>query len=217
MRSFATQAQRFIVSSLQYDTSHLPRWRRPLVGYLVSVFFIIGSLTIDFFGRTSHILTLIPGLGLYLYFTTVIISFFWGLGPSLLVLLSGFLMVDYFYIQPTADALHYDALEDLLNVAAFIISGTLIAIVIHRREAAHIRAQIRESAAQQSQQQLENFIGIVCHELKTPITGASGCIQLAKRKLRRYDTMPPQDLGAYHKELVAEVKNLLERFVLVPH
>jgi len=210
MRFFATQIQRFIVSSLQYDTSHLPRWRRPLVGYLVSVFFIIGSLTIDFFGRTSHILTLIPGLGLYLYFTTVIISFFWGLGPSLLVLLSGFLVVDYFYIQPIGDVLHYDTLEDLLNVAAFIISGTLIALVIHRREAAHIRAQISESAAQQSQQQLENFIGIVCHELKTPITGASGCIQLAKRKLRRYDTMPPQNLGAYHTKLVAEVKNLLE-------
>src|SRR6266571_4560965 len=155
MRSFATQTQRFIISSLQYDTSHLPRWRRPLVGYLVSVFFIIGSLSVDFFGRTSHILMLIPGLGLYLYFTTVIISFFWGLGPSLLVLLSGFLVVDYFYIQPIGDVLHYDTLEDSLNVAAFIIAGVLTVIVIHRREAAHIRTQISESAAQQSQQQLE--------------------------------------------------------------
>ncbi len=213
MRSFATQAQRFIVSHLQYDTSHLPRWRRPLVGYLVSVFFIIGSLSIDLFGRTSHLLTLVPGLGLYLYFTTVIISFFWGLGPSLLVLLSGFLVVDYFYIQPMADALHYDALEDLANVAAFIISGTLIATVVHRREAAHIRAQISVSAAQQSQQQLENFIGIVCHELKTPTTAASGRIQLAKHKLRRYDTIQPQDLGSYHVEMAAQVKNLLESAV----
>ncbi|HEY4034961.1 MAG TPA: HAMP domain-containing sensor histidine kinase [Ktedonobacteraceae bacterium] len=213
MRSFATQIQHFILSCLQYDSSRLPRWRQPLVGYLVSIFFIIGSVTLDTLGRSSHLLTLIPGLGLYFYFTTVIITFFWGFGPSMLALLSGFLVVDYFYIQPTADALHYDALEDLANAAAFIIAGMLTVIVVHRREAAHIRAQTNESIAQQSQQQLENFIGIVCHELKTPIAAASGRIQFAERKLRRYDTIHPLDLDSYHMEIITEAKNLLESAV----
>src|SRR5579859_2870724 len=98
MRSFATQTQRFIISNLQYDTSHLPRWRQPLVGYLVSIFFIIGSITLNIFGQSSHLLTLIPGLGLYFYLATVIITFLWGFGPSILALLSGFLIIDYFYI-----------------------------------------------------------------------------------------------------------------------
>jgi signal transduction histidine kinase len=213
MRSFVAQAQRLILSCLQYDSSHLPRWRQPLVGYLVSVFFIIGSVALNLFGQSSHLLTIIPGIGLYFYFITVIITFFWGFGPSILALLSGFLIVDYFYIQPVADVLHYDALEDLANAAAFIIAGTLTVIVVHQREAAHIRAQVNESVAQESQQQLENFIGIVCHELKTPIAAASGRIQFAERKLRRYDAIQPLDLGSYHTEIVTEVKNLLESAV----
>ena len=55
IRSFAIQAQRFLLSRLQYNTSHLPRWRRPLVGYLMSVCLIIGSLTLDLIGRSSQI------------------------------------------------------------------------------------------------------------------------------------------------------------------
>lgn len=213
IRSFAIQAQGFLLSGLQYNTARLPRWRRPLVGYLLSVFLIVGSLILDMVGRSGGMGRPLPGLGLYFYFTTVIVAFFWGFGPSILALLSGFLVVDYFYIQPTAEAMHYDALEDLINAVAFISVGVLIALVVHRREAAHIRAQINESVAQQSQQQLENFIAIVCHELKTPLTGASGFVQLARRKLRRFDTMQPENPGSYQMELVTEVKNLLEHAI----
>jgi signal transduction histidine kinase len=210
---YATQVWRFLLSCLQYNTSHLPRWRRPLVGYSIGVFLIVSSLMLDFIGRSSSMPRPLPGLGLYLDFTTLIIAIFWGLGPSTLVLLASLLAVDYFYIQPTAEALHYDALEDLANIVAFFSAGMLIAIVAHRREAARIRAQINESVAQQSQLQLENFIAIVCHELKTPVTGASGFIQLAQRKLRRYDMVQPQDPNGYQTELIVEVKNSIEHAI----
>ncbi len=213
IRSFATQAWRLLLDCLQYNTSHIPRWRRPLIGYLVGIFLIVVSLSLDFIGRLSLIHTPIPGIGLYLYLVTLIIAIFWGLGPSILVLFASFIAVDFLYIQPVAEALHYDALEDLGNVIAFISAGILTTIVGHRREAAYIRAQINESVAQQSQQQLENFIAIVCHELKTPITGASGFIQLAKRQLGRYNTVQPQDPGRDQTELIVGVNNLLEHAI----
>ena len=213
IRSFAIQAWRFLLSCLQYNTSHLPRWRRPLVGYLIGIFLIVSALILDLICWSSSRHTFIPGIGLYLYLTTLIIAILWGLGPSILVLLASFLAADYFYIQPTAAALHFDTLEDLANIAAFISVGLLIAIVGHRREAAHIRAQINESAAQRSQQQLENFIAIICHELKTPITGTSGFVQLAKRKLGRYDKVQSQDPDGYQRELIVEIEKLLEHAI----
>jgi signal transduction histidine kinase len=213
IRSFATQARRLLLDCLQYNTSHIPRWRRPLIGYLVGIFLIAVSLTSDFISRLSFIHTPIPGIGLYLYFVTLIIAIFWGLGPSILVLFASFLAADFLYIQPVAEALHYDTLEDLANVVAFISAGLLIAIVGHRREAARIRAQINESAAQQSHQQLENFIAIICDELKTPITGASGFIQLAKRQLRKCNTVQPQDPDGHQTELIVGINNHLERAI----
>jgi signal transduction histidine kinase len=214
IHSLATQARRLLLGCLQYNTSHLPRWQRPLVGYVIGIFLVVAALTLNLIGQLGSIHRAMPGMGLYLYFATLIIAIFWGLGPSILVLFASFLAVDYFYIQPTAEALHYDTLEDLTNIVAFISAGLLIAIVGHRREAARIRAQINESVAQQSQQQLENFIGIVCHELKTPITGASGFVQLAKRKLRRYETVQqPQGISERQTELVTEVQDMLEHAI----
>lgn len=206
---FVSQKQRLLLDSLQYNTSYIPRWRRPLIGYLIGIFLIVVSLTLDLIGRLSFIHVPVPGIGLYLYFVTLIIAIFWGLGPSILVLFASFLAVDYLYIQPVAEALHYDTLEDLANVAAFIGAGILTAFVGHRREAARIRAQINESVAQQSQQQLENFIAVICHELKTPITGASGCVQLVKRKLGRYNTMQPQEQGKCQRELLVGINTIL--------
>ena len=213
IHSLATRARRLLLGCLQYNTSHLPRWRRPLVGYVIGVSLVVGALLLNLIGRPDSRHTTMLGIGLYLYFTTLIIAIFWGLGPSILVLLASFLAVDYFYIQPTAEALHYDTLEDLGNIVAFISAGLLIAIVGHRREAVRIRAQINETIAQQSQQQLENFIAIVCHELKTPITGASGFVQLAKRKLRQYETMQPQGTNEHQTEISAKVQNMLEHAI----
>lgn len=213
LRSFATQVQRFLLGCLQYNTSHLPRWRRPLVGYAVGIVLIVGAIVLNFICDSGNLYIALPGLGLYLYSAMLVIAIFWGLGPSLLVLLASFLAVDYFYIQPLATALHFDILEDLTNTVAFISAGLLIAILGHNGEARRIRAQINESVAQQSQQHLENFIAIVCHELKTPITGASGFVQLAKRKLRRYETAQSESLGECQRELIADVQDALEHAV----
>src|SRR5215469_17031997 len=108
LRSFATRAHCLLINSLQYNSTYLPRWRRPLVGYTVGVFLVAGALALNFICRSASLYITLPGLGLYLYSATLIMAICWGLGPSLLVLLASFLAVDYFYIQPMADALHYD-------------------------------------------------------------------------------------------------------------
>src|SRR5262249_12687181 len=99
LRSFATRARRLLLNCLQYNSSHLPRWRRPLVGYMMGIFFIVGALILNFICGSSSVYIALPGLGVYLYSAVLIIAIFWGLGPSILVLLAGFLVVDYFYIQ----------------------------------------------------------------------------------------------------------------------
>lgn len=74
-----------------------------------------------------------------------------------------------------------------------------------RAEAEASMMVLRETA-----HQMDTFLGIVSHELKSPLTSVSGNIQLARRQLARFrlsDVLPPEvDTGALDL-----IKTLLDR------
>ncbi len=87
--------------------------------------------------------------------------------------------------------------------------GNLAALLIERERmfVAQEEAVARELAAQQTAQQMDTFLGIVSHELKSPITVIKGNLQLAARQLqllRKQDIAHAEDSA----KLVTSIEGL---------
>jgi signal transduction histidine kinase len=84
----------------------------------------------------------------------------------------------------------------------------LAALLIERErlQLAREEAWIRVRAAQEVMQQMDEFLGIASHELKTPLTTLQGNIQLAKRQLARLRT--PEGDGT---QALTQLPSLLDR------
>ena len=56
----------------------------------------------------------------------------------------------------------------------------------HNQQRGHAEVQTKELSALEANHPPEEFLGIVCHELKTPLTILKGNIQLAEQKVQRF-------------------------------
>ncbi|HLG60463.1 MAG TPA: ATP-binding protein [Ktedonosporobacter sp.] len=63
----------------------------------------------------------------------------------------------------------------------------LMTLILARERLQQERAQAQASelASREANRRMEEFLGIVCHELKTPLTIVRGSLQLAERKVKR--------------------------------
>lgn len=175
--------------------AQIPRWRHPLVGYVLSVPLIgLGLLG-------AHLEQLLirgvyfPALPLIL--PVLVVALMWGTGPAMLSVLLATLVLDYFFLPP--EAFNITSWDGVLRILPFVISGIIIAIIAGQREVARRQAlfaeqEVREHAfeLEQVNQQLEQanelkdrFLSMASHELKTPITSIRGQAQIMLRRLSR--------------------------------
>jgi PAS domain S-box-containing protein len=87
------------------------------------------------------------------------------------------------------------------------LAALLLARAQLLREHAEVRAN--ELALREANRHMEEFLSIICHELKTPLTVMRGSLQLAERKVKRLveaDALQPGELRRF-----APVQALLER------
>ncbi len=180
--------------------AQIPRWRHPLVGYVLSVpligpWFLVAHLEVLLLHGVYF-----PGLPLIL--PVLIVALIWGTGPALLSVLLGTLVLDYFFLPP--EGFNITSLDGVLRILPFVISGIIIAIIAGQREVARRRAlfaeqEVREHAfeLEQVNQQLEQanelkdrFLSMASHELKTPITSIRGQAQIMLRRLSRESRLP---------------------------
>ena len=175
--------------------AQIPRWRHPLVGYMLSVPLVgLGFLAAHLEKLLIHGVYF-PSLPLIL--PILIVALIWGTGPALLSVLLGTLVLDYFFLPP--EAFGITSWDGVLRILPFVISGIIIAIIAGQREMARRRAlfaeqEVREHAfeLEQVNQQLEQanelkdrFLSMASHELKTPITSIRGQAQIMLRRLSR--------------------------------
>ncbi len=89
--------------------------------------------------------------------------------------------------------------------------GHLAALIVERRRLTRAReeAESREIASQEAQRRLDEFLSVVSHELRAPLTLIKGSVQLAERRLRRISAaeMDQEDI----QERVAGATDLLRR------
>jgi signal transduction histidine kinase len=73
----------------------------------------------------------------------------------------------------------------------------------------HLEATVRELALQETAQQMNVFVGMVSHELKTPLTSIKGNLQLAQIRLQRLQQQVSND--EVMKQELTTIQYFLER------
>lgn len=171
-------------------------WRRPLLGYLISIP-LVGLALLGVLGGQR----LLPNFYFpttYMAIPILIVALIWGVGPALITVLLATLALDYFYL-PDVGQFNITTWHGFLQLLPFIIFGMIISIFTAQREAARMRALLAEQEAQaqaeelaELNQQLEEanrlkdqFLSMASHELKTPITAIHGQAQIALRRLSK--------------------------------
>ncbi len=183
----------------------VPGWRHPAIGYIVAVP-LIALVTLGdwYLGRM---------LGQNLFPSTLFIvmilfiALLWGVGPALLAIVAGCISLDYFYIKPLG-VIGFADLQQITQLAPFVVSGLIIALITAQRERARLQAMATEQELQSYAEELEatnrqlqdanqtkdRFLSIASHELKTPVTTIRGQAQLMLRRITKHkDTNPEME------------------------
>jgi signal transduction histidine kinase len=186
--------------------AQIPRWRHPLVGYFASIPAV--GLALIAVLLTKYMLPNFYFLGVTMFLAVVFIALIWGVGPALFTVLLSAIALDYFYIPPHG-VFTLANLPGLFELAPFLISGIIIAVITGQREAARLRALSAEQEAQEQAKELaqanlelqeanqlkDQFLSMASHELKTPITSISGQAQIMLRRLSKKKELPEELVG----------------------
>jgi signal transduction histidine kinase len=87
------------------------------------------------------------------------------------------------------------------------LMALLLAQVHLQRE--HTEALANELALREANHRMEVFLGIICHELKTPLTVMGGCLQLLERRMNRLFSLEVLPHEEFRR--LASVQDLLGR------
>ncbi len=189
------------------------RWRRPAIGYALAALLQVVTAAISWLCMRASPTFSYPGLLEILVVALVALS--WGAGPSLLATLVSLVLLET-VVVPFHVGAGQTAIGEGLEALLFLAAGITISLVASRTEGARrhaevgqAEAQARELALRLSQQRMDEFMGIAAHELKTPLTGLQGNLQLMARRLSdpRLEQAGADDLA----RVVARVRSLVAR------
>ena len=177
------------VQRRQSYLAHLPWWRKPLLGYLLTVPFI--ALTMLFpllFVQMSAYNALV---GVPDFLVTALIALLWGTGPAIVAIVLGILSLNFFFPPPTESPL----LEwrETLPLFPLLLAQLLVALITTQRESARQQElQRHASELEQANQTKDQFLSMASHELKTPITVIRAQVQFDLRRLAKQKELPPE-------------------------
>src|SRR5258708_14692450 len=135
-----------------YHMVQLPRWRHPIVGYILNVLLVGLSLLVGLVERQLLLPMAFPGVLLTL--TVLIVALLWGVGPAVLTILLGLLALDYLYVPPFGSLAGYQG-SGALQLLTFALSGVITALLASQRESVRLRALVAEGQAMRRANQLE--------------------------------------------------------------
>ncbi len=182
----------------QYITG-IPKWRLPLWGYVCALpVILIAFFLLVFFHRFIYPL-LFPTV--FLTLALALISFLWGVGPALLMLVISLVGLDFYFIPPVGQLTLLNW-ESITQWFPFLITNLIIVLITGQRERAYINgyqslqqlhqyAEELETATsylEETKRERDSFLLVASHELKNPVTSIRGQLQLLRRHLAKKPT-----------------------------
>ncbi len=231
LRQRREQDRRFVTT--------LPWWRTPLVGYLVCPF-LVGIAAIIDLALEWHKLHLYTTSAPF-YLANVVIAWLWGVGPALLGIVLGFLLLDGMIVPPYG-VFTFNGWSDVVIYLPFIVTQLMVILITAQRERAKRESLAAEQRARTYVQELaeinqalshsnyhleqlnshlaevnqlkDYFLSQASHELKTPITTIRGQTQLVLRRLARSPQGVPEQLSLpTHLEQIEEQTRCLQTLI----
>src|SRR5690348_45216 len=114
--------QQMITTHTQ-SMAQLPRWRHPLIGYLIGLLLVGIGLGLGIVETQLLLPFSFPGV--LLLFATVLVAFLWGVFPAAFTVLLSLLVLDYLYVPPFGRIGAYEW-SGLLQLFTFAGAGIII-------------------------------------------------------------------------------------------
>ena len=194
--------------------TQLPRWRHPLVGYLVGLLLVALGLVVGVVETQLLLPFSFPGVPLL--FVVVLVALLWGVGPAIFAMLLSLLVLDYLYIPPfgTLGAYGWSGMLQLLTFAG---AGIIIALLTNQREIARVRALVAEREAVLRANQLEAMFesmsdGVVVYNKQGQVLHTNA----AAHHIFGLGALPPQDEAHLRQELLLQAAQRNEQGQLLP-
>jgi signal transduction histidine kinase len=192
-------ASRHHQGKLRHAAKHLAWLRSPIYGYAASFFLVGGLLFIEKIDEQVPQVSLFIGTPFAL--VSILVALIWGVGPALVALVLGLIIVFNFVSPGTLTA---DFIKDIAIIGPFILLqfvaiATVIRLERSRRAllVAHRELEITHRKLVESSQQLERanvlkdyVMTRAAHELRTPLTTILGRTQLISARLDKSGETP---------------------------
>lgn len=165
----------------------LPTWPtengyRTIATYLIAALAPAGAAAIDL--ALTRAFPALPVLGLLEIFAVVLVALRLGVGPSLVATALGALLLNSIVLTPRLVWNVYAA-EDVAATLLFLAIGTAVGVVAGETERAR-------RAALAAKERSNEFVSVVSHELRQPLTGIKGSLQFTRRQLKKIVRDAPQ-------------------------
>ena len=191
-----------------------PGWRHPLVGYILCPFIIAVAIMCTLFLQKA--LNIVHFASAFPILAILLVALLWGVGPALIAVALGTLLLDYYFIPPVGQILA-GSWQNTAQLIPFIIAGCTIALITAQRERARLQAlgaeqelqayaeemELANRKLEEADQMKDQFLSIASHELKTPVTSIRGHAQLTIRRMEKQKDSSPEmeEIGVTLKKI----------------
>lgn len=170
------------------ERDRIKRYGLPIA--LVLAVFLLKVYYFSLLGQSSSFLMV--------SFIVAVSAWYGGLGPGLFATILASIMVFFTYLL--SDIVYHPLVGDLISLIIFIVEGTIISI------ASEARFQVEN--------QKDEFIGFVAHELKNPLSsiiGFSGLITInAKKNGCKKISTYSREISTQSDRILEEINDLLD-------
>ncbi len=186
-----------LVSTWLEANTFIPQWlprplRRKRFGYLVTA--LAEALATM---ATLALVVHYPNfsfVGVLNFLVVALIALSWGAVPALVATVSGVALLEVVVLEAPymskAFGMPSRPIGDAIEIALFLVCGVIVSVVASRTEGARRRsaqwlahAQAREIGLREANRRMDDFLALVSHELKNPLSGVMLATQLARRYL----------------------------------
>jgi signal transduction histidine kinase len=144
----------------------------------------------------------------------------WGGGPSLLATLVGSVLLSYAFFPPQF-SWSIASVKEARGTGLVLVVGLVISLVagqVVRRSQARQEAETQARVLRETQTQMDTFLAIAGHELKTPLTYIKLSLQAMQRrleKLTRTSSGVPEEFSQKVTPMLQEFAHTGQQVVLV--